>query len=153
MDQSNLCRLNEYTEYSMKMLCSFFFNICIANGRKRISLYKIKNGISTVFFSGAKEDRTPDPLLAKQVLSQLSYNPVYITMNKVVGLNGLEPTTSPLSGVRSNHLSYRPVFIECLNIIPTTYILVNNFFEKFFTECWRIICNARKEKTLMLLKP
>ena len=29
-------------------------------------------------FSGAKEDRTPDPLLAKQVLSQLSYNPMYI---------------------------------------------------------------------------
>ena len=28
--------------------------------------------------SGAKEDRTPDPLLAKQVLSQLSYNPMYI---------------------------------------------------------------------------
>ena len=26
--------------------------------------------------SGAKEDRTPDPLLAKQVLSQLSYNPI-----------------------------------------------------------------------------
>ena len=99
-----------------------------------------------IFQSGAKEDRTPDPLLAKQVLSQLSYNPVYITMNKVVGLNGLEPTTSPLSGVRSNHLSYRPVFIECLNIIPTTYILVNNFFKKFFAECWRTICNARKEK-------
>ena len=28
-----------------------------------------------IYFSGAKEDRTPDPLLAKQVLSQLSYNP------------------------------------------------------------------------------
>ena len=27
---------------------------------------------------------------------------------KVVGLGGLEPPTSPLSGVRSNHLSYRP---------------------------------------------
>jgi hypothetical protein len=26
-----------------------------------------------------------------------------------VGLGGLEPPTSPLSGVRSNHLSYRPV--------------------------------------------
>jgi hypothetical protein len=26
----------------------------------------------------------------------------------VVGLGGLEPPTSPLSGVRSNHLSYRP---------------------------------------------
>jgi hypothetical protein len=28
--------------------------------------------------------------------------------NPVVGLGGLEPPTSPLSGVRSNHLSYRP---------------------------------------------
>ena len=26
----------------------------------------------------------------------------------MVGLSGLEPPTSPLSGVRSNHLSYRP---------------------------------------------
>ena len=26
----------------------------------------------------------------------------------LVGLGGLEPPTSPLSGVRSNHLSYRP---------------------------------------------
>ena len=28
--------------------------------------------------------------------------------DKMVGLGGLEPPTSPLSGVRSNHLSYRP---------------------------------------------
>ena len=28
---------------------------------------------------------------------------------KLVGLSGLEPPTSPLSGVRSNHLSYKPV--------------------------------------------
>ena len=27
---------------------------------------------------------------------------------QMVGLEGLEPSTSPLSGVRSNHLSYRP---------------------------------------------
>ena len=33
-------------------------------------------------YGGAKEDRTPDPLLAKQVLSQLSYNP---TIYKAVG--------------------------------------------------------------------
>ena len=26
----------------------------------------------------------------------------------LVGLSGLEPPTSPLSGVRSNHLSYKP---------------------------------------------
>ena len=27
-------------------------------------------------FGGGKENRTPDPLLAKQVLSQLSYTPI-----------------------------------------------------------------------------
>ena len=52
---------------------------------------------------GADRDRTGDPLLAKQVLSQLSYSPP-----KVVGLDRLELSTSPLSGVRSSHLSYRP---------------------------------------------
>ena len=41
---------------------------------------------------------------AKQALSQLSYGP-----GPVVGLGGFEPPTSPLSGVRSNQLSYRPV--------------------------------------------
>ena len=29
-------------------------------------------------FGGGKEDRTPDPLLAKQVLSQLSYTPIQV---------------------------------------------------------------------------
>ena len=28
----------------------------------------------------------------------------------MVGLNGLEPSTSRLSGVRSNQLSYKPIF-------------------------------------------
>ncbi len=52
---------------------------------------------------GAKRDRTADLLLAKQALSQLSYGPKIL-----VGLDGFEPSTSPLSGVRSNQLSYRP---------------------------------------------
>ena len=30
------------------------------------------------------------------------------SQESVVGLGGLEPPASPLSGVRSNHLSYRP---------------------------------------------
>ena len=46
---------------------------------------------------GGERSRTDDPLLAKQVLSQLSYTP-----SSVVGLVGIEPTTSRLSGVRSN---------------------------------------------------
>ena len=51
--------------------------------------------------SGDGEIRTHDPLLARQVLSQLSYTPI-------MGLSGLEPPTSRLSGVRSNRLSYKP---------------------------------------------
>ena len=54
-------------------------------------------------YGGAREDRTPDLLRARQALSQLSYGPVY-----VVGLGRFELPTSPLSGVRSNQLSYRP---------------------------------------------
>ncbi len=57
--------------------------------------------------SGDYEIRTRDPLLARQVLSQLSYAPICCN-NYLVGLSGLEPLTSRLSGVRSNQLSYRP---------------------------------------------
>ena len=88
-------------------------------------------------FGGDEENRTPDPLLARQVLSQLSYTPtdawlpliergvsmqsgmarrlsVLYSVFRVyrfalVGLGGLEPPTSRLSGVRSNQLSYKPI--------------------------------------------
>ena len=53
-------------------------------------------------FRGDNEIRTRDLLLARQALSQLSYTPK-------VGLSGLEPPTSRLSGVRSNRLSYKPI--------------------------------------------
>ena len=33
---------------------------------------------------------------------------IVLQAKQLVGLEGLEPSTSPLSGVRSNHLSYRP---------------------------------------------
>ena len=66
---------------------------------------------------GAKRDRTADLLRARQALSQLSYSPkatIYtgliscILPGKLVGLGRFERPTSPLSGVRSNQLSYRP---------------------------------------------
>ena len=47
---------------------------------------------------GDKGTRTPDICLAKAALYQLSYVPM-------LGHSGLEPETSPLSGVRSNQLS------------------------------------------------
>ena len=80
---------------------------------------------------GGKEIRTPDFQLAKLALYQLSYAPVAgrplrdapsqaagrlvainwsvrCCSNNVVGLSGLEPLTSRLSGVCSNQLSYKP---------------------------------------------
>ena len=38
----------------------------------------------------------------------------------LVGRGGLEPPTSRLSGVRSNHLSYRPNLVERIGIEPMT---------------------------------
>ena len=70
---------------------------------------------------GARRDRTDDLLNANQALSQLSYGPGILISGHIgkcaashacadmlVGQGGLEPPTSPLSGVRSNQLSYRP---------------------------------------------
>ena len=76
--------------------------------------------------NGDNEIRTRDPLLARQVLSQLSYTPKslflsianilflpeYRINHKTMGLSGLEPPTSRLSGVRSNRLSYKPFFFS-----------------------------------------
>ena len=62
---------------------------------------------------GGRRIRTADPLLAKQVLFQLSYTPGLnqrseLESHEVVGLGRFELPTSPLSGVRSSQLSYRP---------------------------------------------
>ena len=67
---------------------------------------------------GDERDRTADPMLARQVLSQLSYAPTFLLLSAktcLVGLSGLEPLTSRLSGVRSNQLSYRPLSFEAGN--------------------------------------
>ena len=77
---------------------------------------------------GAERDRTVDPLLAKQVLSQLSYSPIANYQRsgeltaKLVGLGRFELPTSPLSGVRSNQLSYRPPFGSGLSRYPGRYL-------------------------------
>src|SRR5271168_3927644 len=87
--------------------------------------------INDRFSGGADRDRTGGLLVANQALSQLSYSPTTTGFNVarlqsfkvktlkplklwhletliLVGLDRLELSTSPLSGVRSSHLSYRP---------------------------------------------
>ena len=96
--------------------------------------------MSLLISSGDKGIRTLDPLLARQVLSQLSYTPMalFFFQNKM-GLNGLEPSTSRLSGVRSNQLSYKPMLdtshfcvmsIKQLN--PATTDFPGQFPTKYF---------------------
>src|SRR5207244_276369 len=82
---------------------------------------------SVAFEGGGEGTRTPDPMVANHVLCQLSYTPKPISdfgfyglnlkhQSKIgnlkskimVGLGRFELPTSPLSGVRSNQLSYRP---------------------------------------------
>jgi hypothetical protein len=61
---------------------------------------------------GDEETRTPDPLLAKEMLFRLSYVPSRVRAGldiwrwvRMVGVSGLEPETSALSGQCSNQLS------------------------------------------------
>src|ERR1700692_5008767 len=78
---------------------------------------------SNSWSGGASRHRTDDLRVANATLSQLSYGPFRLTFRArkqqgcwtpltheidMVGLGGVEPPTSPLSGVRSNQLSYRP---------------------------------------------
>ena len=55
--------------------------------------------------SGEDGTRTRDPLLAKQVLYQLSYFPALVRQLRV-RVPGFEPGTSALSELRSSQLSY-----------------------------------------------
>jgi hypothetical protein len=94
---------------------------------------------TSVKTGGASRDRTDDPLLAKQVLSQLSYGPKCL----VVGLGGLEPPASPLSGVRSNHLSYRPIKLQAETAIHASGVRMCRCL--VWTSCGSRSCHSRKE--------
>jgi hypothetical protein len=116
------------------------------------------NLLQMMFFylsnGGVKRDRTADLLRARQALSQLSYNPIqygtfvvrlgavnrsilsYVRVaattpgGELVGLSRLELPTSPLSGVRSNHLSYRPAVTAMVLTVCSTLqsiICVNTY--------------------------
>jgi hypothetical protein len=108
--------------FSAKIDFNFVFNCQRARSARAPPNSRFKS-------CGADRARTDDFQLAKLALSQLSYSPkptepiVHSSNRKVkrlalakplwpargaVGLGGLEPPTSRLSGARSSHLSYRP---------------------------------------------
>ena len=91
---------------------------------QKLSSLLVRYTVLCFWPNGDGEIRTLDPLLARQVLSQLSYTPIWVNLIfnlpvglnnlysfKPMGLSGLEPPTSRLSGVRSNRLSYKPISI------------------------------------------
>ena len=107
-----LSSLTFSTKFTLScFLVSLLFQNCFLRGIFTLFLLYTFQGSK---YGGDEENRTPDPLLARQVLSQLSYAPIFscccLLKYFMVGLSGLEPLTSRLSGVRSNQLSYRPVF-------------------------------------------
>ena len=61
-----------------------------------------------------------------------AYNPRELPpAQPVVGSSGLEPPTSRLSGVRSNHLSYEPISVAVRGLAiyrPTCVFALNSFF-------------------------
>ena len=65
------------------------------------------------------DEQTLQPMLADQTVPHANFVPklafaarlvLQSKTKTVVGRGGLEPPTSRLSGVRSNHLSYRPIW-------------------------------------------
>ena len=109
----------------LKRLTNFIFIACLhaseetqfPNCSVHSAIYLPPAPIRSRSASGDGEIRTLDPLLARQVLSQLSYAPILAALPQPsvlpppMGLSGLEPPTSRLSGVRSNRLSYKPFLI------------------------------------------
>ena len=63
-------------------------------------LWPLGNPSIFFLFDGTNRARTYDPLLVRQMLSQLSYDPIQTTQKR------LELSTSAVTGRRSNQLSH-----------------------------------------------
>ena len=67
--------------------------------------------------NGTYRARTYDPLLVRQMLSQLSEDPMRVLVENIIFSSlrttqaGLEPATSAVTGRRSNQLSHWALFI------------------------------------------
>ena len=68
-------------------------------------------GRSTHVFVEITRFELVTPCLQGRCSPNWAIPPYGITAFRLMGLNGLEPSTSRLSGVRSNQLSYKPIFL------------------------------------------
>jgi len=81
------------------------------------------------FFGAAAQIRTADLILTKDVLCLLSYSSKLAPFErgKVATQNGLEPSTSSVTGWRSNQLNYWAT--KCFVIIQNLFRSVKQFFD------------------------
>ncbi|VDN46866.1 protein of unknown function [Petrocella atlantisensis] len=96
--------------------------------------------------SGRNRARTCDPLLVRQVLSQLSYAPWDINILKLMTTQkGLEPSTSAVTGRRSNQLSHWAIICHYFTFFTFPSTLRWSYRERFASllelSHWAIICH------------
>ena len=72
-------------------------------------------------------------------------------MQNLVGLGGFEPPTSPLSGVRSNQLSYRPNRLLCFFFCSAT--LLRSLFYQFTPLYFTFLLALNRNNLLWALMP
>ena len=95
------------------------------------------------FLNGAKEkNRTSDT----RIFSPLLYHWATLALN-MVGVGGLEPPTSSLSEMRSNQLSYTPMFYQC----KIYYTNLSSNFKRFLKILLFLVMKVIIERVLFLL--
>ena len=90
-------------------------------------LWPLGNPSIFFLFDGTNRARTYDPLLVRQMLSQLSYDPIQTTQKR------LELSTSAVTGRRSNKLSHWAIF--CCTYVPSKLHTRNISFSSYLSPC------------------
>ena len=103
------------------LFCSHFLcvvvNVLIIWTLLRLLFSNSNETMSFELMTPAKTGALPTELNPYELFSQISsmlfflISLYYICNSQLMGLNGLEPSTSRLSGVRSNQLSYKPICV------------------------------------------
>ena len=94
---------------------------------------------------GTNRARTCDPLLVRQVLSQLSYDPMHFLCSVFTETTqkGLEPSTSAVTGRRSNQLSHRAIESYIPSKLHTNLKYLPSYFLSPSWLCPRPISNSQ----------